>query len=119
MEIQLASFDLELVPKKEYIFQPGKHNNILPIHYKYYNARHFVRLVLGGELIALRDMFDHAFSLADELHRLHSQSSVLVCLHTDSTSFIDVISKGSRTLKGRLMLDIAAVQEGFKCNDIF
>lgn len=39
---------------------------------------------------------------------------VLLQLITDSKSLFNVISKGSRTLEIRMMLDIAAAREGFR-----
>jgi len=70
------------------------------------------------ELIAFSDMFDAAYTLAEELRQVIPAAAVPLHLFTDSKSLFDVISKGSKTSEKRLMLDIACTREGFARGDI-
>lgn len=100
------------------VFLADKNGNTMPIHYKSYMARCIVRSGFGDELIAFSNIFDYAISLGSELRRLHPQFSVPVCLHTNCKSLFDFISKYFRTSEHRVILGIAAAQNGFKKNDI-
>ena len=62
---------------------------------------------MAGEVIAFRDLFDIAATLASELGEIYGRR-IPVQLLTDSKSLPDVISKGSRTSEKRTMVDIAA-----------
>ena len=100
------------------VFICGGKGNVIPIHFKSYKARRVVRSAMAAELISFGDMFDLAFTLAEELRSLHPHNVIPVSLYTDSKSLFDVISKGSRTAEKRLMLDIAAAREGFLKHEI-
>lgn len=90
----------------------------IPVHFKSYKARRVTRSVMAAELIAFSDLFDAAYTLADELRQLLPKFPIPVRLFTDNKSLFDVISKGSRTAEKRLMLDIAAAREGFWKHEI-
>ena len=92
--------------------------NVIPIHFKSNKARRVTRSVMGAELIAFGDLFDHAFTLSAELRSIHPGAPVPVKLLTDNKSLFDVISKGSKTSEKRLMLDIAGAREGFGRHEI-
>lgn len=94
-------------------FLGDKSGAVVPIHVKSYKSRRVTRSEMEGEVIAFSDLFDVASTLADEASLLVG-SKVPVQLLTDNKSFFYVISKGSRTSKKRMMLDIAAAREGFK-----
>lgn len=100
------------------VFLADARGSASPIFFKSYKARRVTRSVIGAELIAFSDMFDAAFSLAEELRTIHPKLGVPVKLYTDSKSLFDVISKGSKTAEKRLMLDIACAREGFRRHDI-
>ncbi len=68
---------------------------------------------MGGEVIAFSDLFDRACTLVAEIGAVYGRK-IPVQLLTDYKSLFDVISKGSRTSEKRMMLDIAAVREGFR-----
>lgn len=95
------------------VFIGDNSGKVIPIQFKSYKARRVVRSAMAAELIAFGDMFDVAYTLAEELRHLHPGLHVPVKLYTDSKSLFDVISKGSRTSEKRLMLDIAAARQGF------
>lgn len=66
---------------------------------------------MAAEAIAFSDFFDFRYALGHELSELLEQKFSVVLL-TDSSSLFDVISKGSRTLEKRTMIDICAAREG-------
>ena len=68
---------------------------------------------LAAELIAIRVLFDVAKIRRAELSTMLGRQ-IPVQLFTDSKSLFDVISKGPRISEKRMMLDSAAVLEGFK-----
>ena len=74
----------------------GDHTGALvPINFKSCKSRRVLRSSMVGEVIAFRDLFDVATTLASELEFIFSRK-VPVQIFTDSISFFDVISKGSR-----------------------
>lgn len=91
---------------------------VSPAFFKSYKARRVTRSVMAAELIAFSDMFDAAFTLAEELRTMLPGSEIPLNLFTDKKALFDVISKGSRTSEKRLMLDIACTRESFKKNEI-
>ena len=90
----------------------------VPIMFRSYKARRVTRSVMAAEVISFSDMFDVCFTLAQEIRRMMKGAEIAVQLYTDSKSLFDVISKGTRTSEKRLMLDIAAAQEGFSKKEI-
>ena len=73
---------------------------------------------MEAEVIAFADMFDIAFTMAEELRSINSRSTVPVKLYTDNKSLFDVVSRGPRKSEKRLMTDISAAREGFKTHYI-
>lgn len=100
-------------------FVVDKSINLVPISFKSYKACRVVRAVLGDEQIIFGEICDLAFSMASELSRMHTGYRSFLCLLTDSKSFFEIIPKGSNTSKRRLMLDIGAVGEALRKDEIF
>eukprot|EP00180_Rhodochaete_pulchella_P002337 Plantae.Rhodophyta-Rhodochaete_pulchella.ctg35405.p1 GENE.Plantae.Rhodophyta-Rhodochaete_pulchella.ctg35405~~Plantae.Rhodophyta-Rhodochaete_pulchella.ctg35405.p1 ORF type:complete len:158 (+),score=15.92 Plantae.Rhodophyta-Rhodochaete_pulchella.ctg35405:206-679(+) len=89
----------------------------VPIFIKSYISRRVTRSVLAEESIAFGGIFDTAFTVSQELHRLPSKIQLPVHLFTDSKSLFAVIPKGYRASEKKLVLDIGA-REGFRRFDI-
>ncbi len=85
----------------------------IPLSFKSYKARRVTRSVTAAEVIAFNDMFEAALKMAAELKKMMGKNVPLRLL-TESKSFLDVISKGSRTSDKRMMIDIAAAREDYK-----
>lgn len=68
---------------------------------------------MGAELIALSDMFDYAYTLAEELRYFIISKDAPVCLFTERKTLFDVICKSNRRSQQRLILDTACAWEGF------
>lgn len=77
-----------------------------------------MRSVLGLKLIAFSDTFNPDFSLPNELNRMNPGYKTSICLHTDTKSFFDIISKGSRSSERRTMIEIAAAKEASKEDEV-
>lgn len=84
-----------------------------PVNSKSYKARRVTRFAMSGEMIVFSELFDAATTLVEEPSAMISRT-VLVQLFIDSKSLRNVVSKGSRTLEKRRMLDTAAAREGWK-----
>ena len=100
------------------VFLGDARGRVAPIHFKSYKARRVTRSVLSAELIAFSDVFDTAYTLAEEIKTALSTQKVSICLFTDSKSLLDVISKGTRTAEKRVMLDISCPRQVFQRNEI-
>lgn len=67
---------------------------------------------MKAELIVISDLFDDAFTLRDELKSLHPHQKVICHLFTNGETLFDDISKSTRTLEKRFMLDVLCAREG-------
>ena len=92
-------------------------NADIPISFKSYKSRRVVRSVLSAEVIAFADMFDDAYAIRTQVQQA-IRCSVPMHLMTDSKSLFDIISKGSRTIEKRIMLDIHAARHAYQCDEI-
>lgn len=92
------------------IFTGNYSNTVVPISFKSYKAQ---RLAMSGDLIAFCDMFDITIANGQEVERVLSRR-VSIQLLTDRKSLFDVLSEGSKTSDKGMILDIAAVREGFR-----
>ena len=66
--------------------------------------------MLSAEANAFADLFDDAYPIRSQLEHTFSRV-VPMHLFTDSKSLFEVISKGSRTIEKRIMLDIYAARQ--------
>lgn len=76
---------------------------------------------MGPELIAFSNMYNAAYTVADNLQILIQDSIISGSLCTSKKNFFDVISKGTRAIGKRLMLNIACAMKrskSFKISNI-
>ena len=72
------------------VFIADANDNVIPIYFKLYKVRRVTRSVMDVELIAFSDMFDAAYTLAEELRQVIPAAAVPLHLFTDSKSLFDV-----------------------------
>ena len=85
---------------------------VAPIIFKSYTSQLVARSVLAAEYIAFYDLVDNDFALRSQVEKTIGRSTPLH-LFTDSKSLFDIMSKGSHTREGRVMLDIHAAREKY------
>lgn len=83
------------------------------LHYGSYKSRRVTRSVLGAEVYALADAFDHAYAMRYDLEIILGQR-ILLQIFTDSMSLFDMIFKNSTTAEHRLMIDMKDVRESYE-----
>lgn len=96
-----------------------KFNCSVPIYLKHYIKKRMLQSLPDGELTAFSVMFEYEFAFSNEHQLLHQKSNFSLCSLNDSKSLFFVISKKSRTLERRLMLEIGAAREAFRKQQIF
>lgn len=77
-------------------FLTDRDGTSVSIKLKSYNSNLIVRSAMAREVIAFRDLFDLAATLAAKVGDL-LQRTIPIQILTDSKSFFGIISKGSRT----------------------
>lgn len=87
------------------------------IHYSSAKSRRVARSVLGSEIYAFADGFDHAYAFKYDLEAMTGKHIPLKML-TDSKCLFDVITKSSVTKEKRLLIDIAVVKDAYAKNEI-
>ena len=72
---------------------------------------------MGGEIFALADGFDRAFMIRHDLENIYCKKIPLYVL-TDSKQVFDTITKASKTMERRLLIDIAAARQAYNREEI-
>jgi hypothetical protein len=87
------------------------------LSYSSRKSRRVVRSSLAGETLAMSEGFDTAFILRHDLQEMTGLDIQLLIM-TDSKSLFDIITRRQHTTEKRLMVDIAAIREGFSRREI-
>lgn len=87
------------------------------LHYSSKKNRRITRSILGGEVCAIAEAFDAAYTLKYDLENILKRKIPLT-MFTDSKSLFDVITKYSDTTEKRLQIDLSSIREGYNCQDI-
>jgi hypothetical protein len=69
---------------------------------------------MAAETLAVSTSFDAAFTLRHQLTKMLGRHVPLL-LMTDSRSLFKVMVNHKKTAEGRLMLDVYAVREAYRC----
>lgn len=72
------------------------------------NCKRVARPLLGGEIDAMVEAFDRAYTLKCDLESMYKMTISLHML-IDSRSMFDVLTTSSSTSKHRLMIDLCAL----------
>ena len=92
-------------------------HNSIAVSYKSCKPRRVTRSVLSAEVIAFADLFDGVFAIRKQL-KLVLRQPILVYILTDSKSLLDIMSKGSRTSKKLILLNIYKARQAYKAQGI-
>eukprot|EP00171_Calliarthron_tuberculosum_P008355 IDg8355t1 len=84
-------------------FLAENRSNAVPIDFKSYKSKRVVRSVMVGDVIAFRDLFDRAVTLAAKISAIY-EKRIPVQLLTDSKSLFNVILKAPELLKSEQCL---------------
>lgn len=76
-------------------------------------SKRVVRFVMAAEVYSFMNAFD-AMAVVVSDYLLLLKKSVLVYIFTDSKQIFDAITRGKRTTKKRLMIDIKCAREAYK-----
>lgn len=87
------------------------------LDYSSKKSKRAVRFIHGGDVYAFADGLERAFMLRQELKTVYNRITPLQIL-TDSLQMFDVNTKASPTTERRLMIDIVAVREAYKLQEI-
>ena len=87
------------------------------LDFKSQNNKRVTRSILGAEVCAFAEAFDRAYLLKRDLEAI-LQQYIPLSMMTDSKSLFDVIIKCSDTTEKSLLIDLFAVREGYRRQDI-
>lgn len=129
---KLSSDSLQLIVCSDAAFSTNKSHNLQlccilmrtddsekcsVIHYSSAKARRVARSVLGSEIQAFTDEFDHAYTFKYDLEAM-TRKHIPMKMLTDSKCLFDVTTKSSFTKERRLLIDIAVVKDAYAKNEI-
>lgn len=92
-------------------------NSCHVLDYSSKKCKRVVRSVLGGEVYAMAEAFDRAYMLNCDLESIYNMT-IPLHMFTDFRSMFDVLTKSSSISEHRLMIDLSALQEAYKPEDI-
>lgn len=79
-----------------------------------YKAGRVTRSATGAKLIAFSDIFDAASNSLKEVENLYPGFGVPTDLWTDIKALYDIVSKGTKTSRKLLMLDVVCARKDFR-----
>lgn len=97
------------------VFDDSNRSSILDFKFK--KSKRIVRSIMAGEVCVFIDGFDLGFTMTADLelllkHRLN------IYIFTDSKQLFDAITKGMHNMERRLMVDILAARQSYRCFEI-
>lgn len=87
-------------------------NNAHIIDYRSYKSRRVVRFIMGGEVSAFMEGFDHEFSITRDLQAMLGRI-VPAHMFIDSKQLFDALIKGKQTTERLLIIEIMAARQAY------
>lgn len=89
------------------------HNSCQVIDYRNHKSRRVVHSVMGGEVVAFIDGFDHAFAFVSDLEMLQRRR-LSVFMYMDSKQLFDSMARGKHTSESRQIIEIMAARQAYR-----